>query len=52
MWFDEDERGKAKLLRDNENFLEIYLDPDLTPIQQRDVKKMRDEMEEKRKNGE
>jgi cell division septum initiation protein DivIVA len=54
--FDEDERNKilrkAKSLRNKESFRGIYVNPDLTPIQQREAKKMRDELKERRKNGE
>ena len=54
--FDEDERNKilrkAKSLRDKDSFRGIYVNPDLTPTQQREAKKMRDELKERRKNGE
>ena len=46
--FDEDDRNKilrkVKSLRDNESFRGIYVNPDLTPIQQREAKKMRDQL--------
>ena len=54
--FDEDDRNKilrkVKSLRDNESFRGFYVNPDLTPIQQREAKKMRDQLTERRKNGE
>ena len=54
--FDEDDRNKilrkVKSLRDNESFRGFYVNPDLTPIQQREAKKMRDQLKERRKNSE
>ena len=54
--FDETGRNqilrKAKSLRDSDSFRGIYINPDLTPFQQREAKKMRDELKERKRNGE
>jgi len=44
--------SKARLLRRSGRFNKVFVNPDLTPLQQRDQKRLRDELQKRKNDGE